>query len=81
MLGFCVTLNPQLHLSVGVWCEKALSLSAAQLFVLTDVFSSLPSGTHFSGDVFKKGQKKKKSQWQCEKEKNNPAGFTVKEAI
>lgn len=61
-------LNPQLHLSVGVWCEKALCLSAAQLFVLTDVFSSLPSGTDFSGAVFKKGpKKKKKSQWQCEK--------------
>lgn len=64
-----MTLNPQLHLSVGVWCEKALSLSAAQLFVLTDVFSSLPSGTHFSGDVFKKGQKKKKVNGSVRKRK------------
>lgn len=62
MLGFCVTLNPQLPLSVGIWCEKALCLSAAQLFVLTDVFSSLPSGADFSGAVFKKSQKKKKKE-------------------
>lgn len=71
MLGFCVTLNPQLPLSVGIWCEKALCLSAAQLFVLTDVFSSLPSGADFSGAVFKKSQKKKRVKGSVRKRKTN----------